>query len=175
MTMKMRAMARLQRLRDELGPVGVLGAVVLAAAATFYGMVVQPLQDENDTLVSRLSRGEAPGSPAQTADRVGELYKLLERPEETTDWLAKLHAIGAATGLQQRSATYKTSAAGERLQRVEIVLPVTGRYSQLRDFLNRALAEIPVLSLDQMTLRRESRSEDLVHAELHLTLHMVKR
>ena len=175
MTMKMRTLARLQRLRDELGPVGVLGAVLLAAAAVFYGIVVQPLQDENDTLVSRLSRGEAPASQARGADRVGELYKLLERPEETTDWLAKLHAIGAATGLQQRSATYKASDAGERLQRVEIVLPVTGRYSQLRDFLNRALAEIPVLSLDQMTLRRESRGDERVNAELHLTLHMVKR
>ena len=34
-----------------------------------------------------------------------------------------------------------------------------GSYAQIRDFLNRALAEIPALSLDQMTLRRDGRNE----------------
>jgi hypothetical protein len=54
------------------------------------------------------------------------------------------------------------------------VLPLTGSYAQMRDFLKRALAEIPVLSLDQMTLKRETRRDGAVQAELRLTLHMVK-
>ena len=39
--------------------------------------------------------------------------------------------------------------------RYEIVLPVTGSYGQIRDFLKRARAEIPVMSIDQVTLRKE--------------------
>ena len=39
--------------------------------------------------------------------------------------------------------------------RYEIVLPVAGSYAQIRDFLKRALAEIPVLSVDQLTLKRD--------------------
>ena len=45
---------------------------------------------------------------------------------------------------------------------------------QIREFLRRSLAEIPVLSLDQVTLKRENRNDGTVHAELRLTLHMVK-
>jgi len=41
--------------------------------------------------------------------------------------------------------------------------------------LKRALAEIPVLSLDQMSLKREKRSEERVQAELRLTLHEVRK
>jgi hypothetical protein len=52
---------------------------------------------------------------------------------------------------------------------------VAGSYPQIRDFLKRSLAEIPVLSVDQLTLKRESgKGAGPVHAELRLTLHMVK-
>ena len=54
-------------------------------------------------------------------------------------------------------------------------MPLTGSYTQMRDFLKRALAEIPVLSLDQMSLKRESRNDGMLQAELRLTLHKVKR
>ena len=111
---------------------------------------------------------------ANAADRIGAVYQYLEKPEATTDWLAKLYAIGRATGVELQSATYKTQNAGGRLQRYEIVLPLTGSYTQMRDFLKRSLAEIPVLSLDQISLKRENRREGTVQAELRLTLHMVK-
>ena len=55
-----------------------------------------------------------------------------------------------------------------------VVVPLTGSYTQMRDFLKRSLAEIPVLSLDQISLKRENRREGTVQAELRLTLHMVK-
>ena len=51
---------------------------------------------------------------------------------------------------------------------------MSGSYLQLRDFLRRTLTEIPVLSLDQMTLKREGRNDGAVQAELRMTLHMVK-
>jgi hypothetical protein len=54
------------------------------------------------------------------------------------------------------------------------VLPVAGSYPQIREFLRRSLAEIPVLSLDQINLKRENRNDGAVNAELRLTLHMVK-
>jgi hypothetical protein len=58
--------------------------------------------------------------------------------------------------------------------RYEIVLPVAGTYPQIRDFLRRSLEEIPVLSLDQLSVKRERRSDAAVQAELRMTLHMVK-
>jgi len=54
-----------------------------------------------------------------------------------------------------------------------IALPVAGSYGQIRDFLKRSLAEIPILSVDQLTLKREGKN-NVVTAEMRLTLHMVK-
>ena len=44
----------------------------------------------------------------------------------------------------------------------------------MRDFLKRSLAEIPVLSVDQVSLKRESRRDGAVQAEVHLTIHKIR-
>lgn len=162
------------RLKDELGAAGVAGIVLFAAAALFVFVVLQPLKEKSRELEARASTAtpQAQGT-GRAAEKLEEVYGYLAKPEETTDWLAKLYAIGQATGVELQSASYKTREAGGRLERYEIVLPLTGSYVQMRDFLKRSLAEIPVLSLDQISLKREGRREGTVQAELRFTLHMV--
>jgi hypothetical protein len=162
-------------LRHELGPLGVVSLALLAAAIAFATLVVQPLEAKSRGLAARLAgaRATAQESPA-SGEKLAEFYDYLARPEQTTDWLAKLYAIGQATGVQLASASYASEQAG-RLERYQIVLPVSGSYAQMREFLDRSLAEIPVLSLDQMTLKRESRRDGAVQAELKMTLHMLAK
>ena len=162
--------------RLDLGAAGWLAAAILVAASAFAFGVVEPMQKRNAMLAARAAQLTArpdAREPAGAAGKVASVYGFLQREEQTTDWLAKLHGIGAATGVRLKSAAYKAQPAEGRLARYEIVLPVSGSYPQIRDFLKRALAEIPVLSLDQLTLKREQRG-GAVHAELRLTLHMVK-
>ena len=158
------------------GTPGLAAIGLLGAALAFTLLVMQPLQERHRQLQSTLARqaGQPADSNGNAADKVGALYRYLEKPEQTTDWLAKLYAIGKATGVELQSASYRSEKAAGRVERYQIVLPLTGSYSQMRDFLKRALAEIPVLSLDQMTLKRESRRDGALQAELSLTLHMVK-
>jgi hypothetical protein len=165
---------QLLRLRADLGRTGLAAVVLLAAAFGFHALVVKPLQAKNAGMEASLAR-QAPAA-ARSGQKLEKFYDALERPEAATDWLAKLYAISKATGVEMQSANYRTENTEKtpRLERYEIVLPVSGTYSQLRDFLGRALAEIPVLSLDQLSLRRESRAEGEVQAELRLTLHLVK-
>ena len=175
--MKQKIQKHLYRLRDELGITGLAALLLFAAASVFMMLVLQPLKEKSRVLESRagMLRDSAPGQAGNAADKVGAVYQYLDKPEATTDWLAKLYAIGAATGVELQSASYKTQATpGTRVERYEIVLPLTGSYTQMRDFLKRSLAEIPVLSLDQISLKRENRREGTVQAELRLTLHMVK-
>jgi Tfp pilus assembly protein PilO len=169
------------RVRDELGAAGMAALALLAFSALFLAFVLKPLEARNARLAAELERHAGlaaqgqPGAAAQAAaSKLDTFYRYLGRGEAPTDWLAKLYGIAKATGIEMQSATYKTQAAGKRMERYEIVLPVSGSYLQLRDFLKRALAEIPVLSLDQMSLKREARNEGEVQAELHLTLHLVK-
>jgi len=168
---------QLLRLRQDLGAMGFASIALILAAAAFAFLVARPLEQRTALLAQRaaqLGQTHAPGQPGTAAGKVASVYGFLEKPEQTTDWLAKLHGIGAATGVQLRSATYKTQPTASRIVRYEIVLPVAGSYPQIRDFLKRALAEIPVLSVDQLTLKRESGGAGQLQAELRLTLHMVK-
>jgi len=169
----MRALVRLPR---ELGPLGIGALALIAAAAAFQALVVNPMAASNARLEEPVRRQAAPADagPAGAAEKIAAVYAFLRKDEQTTDWLAKLHAIGAATGLQMKSATYRTQQTDGRIVRYEIVLPVAGSYPQIRDFLSRASAEIPVLSVDQLMLKRETRRDGTLQAELRLTLHMVK-
>ena len=173
--MKQKLRDQLYRLRDELGITGLAALFVFVGAGLFMTFVLQPLKEKDRVLEARagMARDAAPSRAGNAAEKVGALYQYLDKPEATTDWLAKLYAIGKATGVELQSASYKTQATG-RLERYEIVLPLTGSYTQMREFLKRSLAEIPVLSLDQISLKRENRREGSVQAELRLTIHMVK-
>jgi Tfp pilus assembly protein PilO len=163
--------AQLFRLKQELGSLGMVALVLMGVAMAFSSFVVQPIERRNEMVKASLKKAprEAP-----SGQKVEAVYEFLKKDAETTDWLAKLYGIGKATGVELKSASYKTQSEAGRVERYEIVLPATGSYSQIRDFLKRALAEIPVLSLDQMSLKRESRNDGVVNAELRLTLHKVK-
>jgi hypothetical protein len=171
----MRAVLRLPR---ELGPLGIAALALIAAAAAFQALVLGPMAASNAALEEPVRRQAAPAERAPgdagAAEKIAAVYAFLRKDEQTTDWLAKLHAIGTATGLQMKSATYRTQQTEGRIVRYEMVLPVAGSYSQIRDFLSRATAEIPVLSVDQLMLKRETRRDGTLQAELRLTLHMVK-
>jgi hypothetical protein len=160
------------RVRQELGSLGMAALLLMGAAAAFSSFVVEPIEKRNQILKSNLKSASRAGT-GTSGQKVEAVYQFLNKDAETTDWLAKLYGIGKATGVELKSATYQTKS-DSRVERYEIVLPAAGSYTQIRDFLKRALTEIPVLSLDQMTLRRESRNDGSVNAELRLTLHKVK-
>lgn len=168
---------KLARLPHELGPLGLASLAVLVALAIFHWLVIEPMQARNAELQERVARQAPPAQEsgsAGTQDKVAAVYDFLRKDQQTTDWLATLYGIGTATGVQLKSASYRTQPADGRIVRYEIVLPVAGSYPQIREFLRRSLAEIPVLSLDQINLKRENRNDGAVNAELRLTLHMVK-
>lgn len=161
----------LRRLQEYLGTTGVAAVCLLAAAAAFSSFVLGPLEARGTLMQEKLSKKTTtqPGS-----DKVAAVYEYLKKDEDITDWLAKLHGIATATGVQLRSASYRSQQTEGRIERYEIVLPAAGSYAQIRDFLQRSLAEIPILSIDQLKLKREDRSNGEIQAELRLTLHKVK-
>jgi hypothetical protein len=158
----------MKQILSRIGLTGITAIVVLVAALAFSSLVVTPLEER----VGRLASHKAPAAAQRGGEKVAAVHQFLKQDQELTDWLAKLHGIGVATGVQLKSASYRTlPVEGSRIVRYEIVLPAAGSYGQIRDFLKRALAEIPVMSLDSLALKR---SEHAIQAEMRLTLHMVK-
>jgi hypothetical protein len=172
--------ALVARVRAELGAAGVAGLALLGAAFAFLALVLQPLEEHGARLERRLER-LAPPPPrgvlrtgAAPAAQLAAFYGFLERGREPPDWLARLHALARAAGLALPAAEYRLHATGTPLDRYEIVLPVSGTYAELRAFLEAALGEIPVLSLDGVSFTRERAEQARVRAELRLTLHLVR-
>lgn len=161
----------MKQIIERIGVAGMAAIGLLAAALFFSNFMVKPLEQRNALLKESASRKT---NTAPSGEKVAAVYAYLQKEEDTTDWLAKLHGIGTATGIQMRAASYSTKPAEGRIVRYEIVLPVAGSYAQIRDFLKRAQAEIPVMSIDQVTLKKDEKKGGAIHAEMRLTLHMVK-
>ena len=173
---------RLWRIRNELGWAGLAAFVLLAAAAVFLVIVLKPLEARHEQLERQLARAARQAAPpgagiiqaSTPAARLAAFYHLLRSEEPTTDHLATIHAIGKTSGVEFHSAQYRMHRGTGRIERYEITLPVSGNYRQIRTFLERTLAEIPALSLDQVNFKRDNADDASVQADVRLTLHLVK-
>lgn len=170
-----------RRMRDELGVAGLAALGLLGGAALFLFIVLEPIEARNQQLETQLSARMPQDSQASDrvrasapAAKLAAFYRFFETDEQTADSLARLYAIGKEAGVDLRSAEYRMQKAGARIERYEIALPVTGSYAQIRAFLEKALLQMPVLSLDQVNFKRQNAKEALVHADVRLTLHRVK-
>lgn len=174
-----RMKALLARAKLELGAAGLVSLVLLGVATAFLVLVVGPLQERSRALDARLLQAErrspqpAGARPSGAAAKLAAFYAFFDAGEPT-EWLARLHQIAARSGLELRSADYRMQRTAGRLERYEITVPVNATYPQLRAFLRTALAEIPMLSLDQVAIKRQRAGDGQVQAEVRLTLHMVK-
>lgn len=167
----MRALA--DRAKAQLGLLGLAALGVLLACAAFVIAVVQPLERRATELDSELA-GKAKvlkgvGQPL----RLGAFYGFFDRRERLEDWLAKLYATATVAGLDFRNADYRLVESRQRLQRYQITLPMSGTYPQIRAFLEGALAEIPVMSIDQVTFRRKQVGDTRVEAEAVMSVHIL--
>lgn len=175
--------ALLARIRNELGALAIVSLALLATSAAFFIFAVKPLEERAmrlDRQLASTARRSAPegitrvgaGTPEA---RITAFYRFFEREENTVEWLAKIYGIAGGAGLELRTAEYRLAETRQRIERYQITLPVAGSYAQIRSFLEGALAEIPVLSLDQVSFRRKSAAEPRVEAEVVLTLHLLRK
>jgi hypothetical protein len=173
----------LRMFRDELGLPGVFGAALIVAALVFFSSAVHPLERRGAALEQELAKRAPASSTADPkvllasttpAAKLAAFYGFFETEEATTDWLAKLYAISKKVGVEMRTADYHRQKTGTRLERYEITMPLSGNYAQIRAFLENALMEIPVLSLDQVSFRKKRPNDATVDAEVRLTLHLVR-
>ena len=169
-------------LLEALGRPGKAALALLVAAAVFHQAAIKPLSARNESLArseDRAVREQRPSDPnlvrtASPSSKLATFYRFFEREESTTDWLAKLYAIADKSGVSLRLAEYQLVKGAGKLDRYEIALPLSGDYAQIRAFLENALIEIPVLSLDQVNFRRKRTNDPNVETDVRLTLHVLR-
>ncbi|MFY9316405.1 MAG: GspMb/PilO family protein [Burkholderiales bacterium] len=117
---------------------------------------------------------EAEARAGAPSARLAAFYGYFDRQDGQVDWLARLYGSARGAGLDLRAADYRLVDTEGRIARYEVVLPLQGTYAQVRAFLADALEENPVLSLDQLNLRRKRANDSVLEAEAVLTVHLLR-
>lgn len=159
---------------------GILGLAILLGSPIFYAAMVMPMQEQIASLkaaqlqlrrdIEQTRRGEektAPTGEMQLKAFYGQ-FPSLNRSDE---WMAKIYAAAERQNIVLASGAYKlTGAETGNIQRYQITLPIKGSHVQIRRFLSDLLTEVPALSLDDISFKRETIDLPAVNAVIKLTL-----
>lgn len=107
---------------------------------------------------------------AEDAQRLAALRAVLLPAQEATGAVRRLVEITQPELAWQRAEFQHSDEAAPGVARLQITVPVSGEYPALRRALQRALAEMPQLSLDQLQLRREQAGDSQLETRLRFSL-----
>jgi hypothetical protein len=165
-------------LRSRLGDVALLSLGLLAGGFLFLALVIRPLESRLAQLEAKLGHGVRQAAADATrsgtpAAKLAAFYAYFDRQEGQVDWLAKLYGTARGAGIELRTAEYRLIETNGRITRHEATLPLSGTYAQVRGFLENALDENPVLSLDQLSFRRRRVNDTRLEADAVITIHLL--
>jgi Tfp pilus assembly protein PilO len=173
----------LGRMVKALGAWGVLGVALFLVSSMFYftkvASTTQQLQQAQYELDSAVAAHEVTSKveiqqkvPAQTtAEEVAKFYEIFPAGASLPKWLRLIDETALKQKLILKRGDYKlTQSKQGQLQRYEIVLPVAGKYVQIRQFVTDVLQKSPALALGDIKIRRETTLLPNVEARLVFVL-----
>jgi len=164
----------------RLGWMGAAGGVCLLLAATEWLTVSLPAAEEALDLEAQLLRqrqsprdGREIGK-ASDGDVVAQLAafeKFFPSSSEINRVTEQIHRAAEKENLILDRGEYRLSEEqGLNLLRYQITLPVKGSYISIRGFLRRVLNDIPSASLDGISLQRQNAGDEILEAQIRLSL-----
>ncbi len=174
----------------KIGVLGMLGLAITLGCCLFYAFNILPLlqknaedtlrlQQENKQQVLSSATEQLPleTAPKQTsAEAIKRFYAQFPAGERLPNCLRLIDSIALKQRLTLNRGDYKLTQIKSlqshqgALARYEIVLPVTGQYAQIRQFIAQVLHELPALALTDLQLKRESAQSPTVEARLIFVL-----
>lgn len=176
--------SEIQRLLRRTGWIGVIGLALLGGSLVFYAAMVLPLQMESRQLeasqeklersILEMKRGKAAAAPT-SAMQLAAFYDFFPGFNRIDELVARIYAVAKHQHISLANGQYKLAEdASGKLYRYQITLPLDASQIQISRFLAEILAEIPALSLDDISLKRETIGTPTVNARLRLTLFLGK-
>ncbi len=168
----------------RLGWPGILALGLLAIIPPFYLSAIRPMQERlNVAQRNAVSAQEkisitgntARGGGLSPRDQLAEFYKFFPAEKTSPQWLEKLVAVAEKNGLKLNDGEYKvTHDKVGVLMRYRVILPVEGKYPQIRKFLSSLAAEIPIMALENVQFERKDVMDSTVQAKIKLVLYLVQ-
>ena len=177
-----RLTARMHQWTDALGAAGIVGIGLAVFAAALYASSVAPARDELKRLQTHAARADSDGgegyahlnAAASSAEQLERFQRRLPPFSEAPALVLKLHAIAAANGVVLETGEYQPLRdRNTNITRYQITLPLKASYPQVRLFLAQLLDEVPAVSLDEISIRRESIDARAAETRVRLTAYFV--
>ena len=182
---------QLRQIVKKLGFFGLLGLAIILGCGLFYASKITPIHHQilqNNKIIQQLKLSNNQqnnlstpinNTPQQnTNDDIAKFYARFPNGASLPKWLSLINETALEQGLRLNRGDYKltqikaspiNSKSGQ-LSRYEIVLPVTGQYSQIRQFVAQVLHQLPALALSEMQIKRENTLAPTVEARLIFVL-----
>lgn len=101
---------------------------------------------------------------------------VLGDSHDTEQQIKTIFSFSRKAGLTLSQAEYKLAEDRHGLYRsYQILLPVKGSYGAIRQFCEKTLLAIPFASLDEMSFKRETITNNALEAHLRFTLYLSPR
>lgn len=165
-----------------LGRPGVLAVGLLVIFPPFYFSAIVPAQERLDvarrnTLSLReqiMHAGKSlDGGWRTPSEQLAEFYRIFPEERYSPQWLERLAALAEKNGLSLNEGEYKAVRdKGGRLMRFQMLLPVKGKYPQIRRFLAALPVETPIIALEHVQFNRQNITDSTVEVRIRLALYM---
>ena len=167
----------------RLGTTGKIGFGLLVFSVVFFFAAVVPRQAESDAArlkveAMQLRLGAEPAAPVAGRKLHGDealqaFYAFFPHIDSSPFWIKELVQVVATTNVEINGAEYRmVRDKGWKLARYEMMLPVRGRYPQVRAFIADALRVVPAMALVDVAIKREGVESDLLEASLKFNLYL---
>lgn len=158
---------------------GVLGVGIIVISGIFYLSVTLPRQESIPVLqqqhaqlqMSSMNTGDAVKTKLSRSDRIENFHTFFPERKNAFGWISILYKIADKERLTLSHGEYRSAGPKDKHPaQLQIQLPVTGSYTQIRRFITSALAEIPFLALDEIDFQRSQSGGSEIEAKIRFTL-----
>ncbi|MBK7492184.1 MAG: hypothetical protein KBF68_05615 [Nitrosomonas sp.] len=182
-----RLMLQLRWQAGRLGTVGKIGLGLIVVAGIYFFSAVLPqdsdlqkLKERAETLqlqeLAKQSPGEMESGKKLNSDQALQVfYDYFPRIDSSPFWIRELVQLAKKHGVDLSSSEYRLmNESDARLARYEMILPVKGRYPQIRAFMAEALVKVPAMAISAVALKRENITSDKLEVRLEINLYLNK-
>ncbi len=159
---------------------GVLGIAVMISSLLFYVTKVIPMERELNSALTELNQKKdnkivlakpAVASTQTTEQELTDFYQLFPTGASLPKWLSLINETASKQHLILNRGDYKLSQSKQgKLLRYEIVLPVEGKYTEIRQLIVELLHKLPALAVSDLQIKRENSLSPTVEARLVFVL-----
>lgn len=156
----------------NIGLLGLVGLAITLGCGLFYGFMALPYKAQINMAQQQLAHAkpkEIIASKEQeplisnVAQDMAAIKKMLPQANTLHDWLGLIDKAAIKQGLRLNRGDYKFTQikqgkviSNQHTSRYEIVLPVTGQYVQIRQFITNVLLSQPALALSSIKIQRDN-------------------